>query len=95
MVPVGVHPIHCWVNTSKGNLINAVILLHNGQRAEVEDNLNLMASFQLLRHALHSSIRTDAPVATFILLPHWRGSSGNAYINWINNYPGEQPTHTQ
>eukprot|EP00983_Pelagomonas_calceolata_P029650 928935-Pelagomonas_calceolata.AAC.2 len=41
---------------------------------------------QLLCHALHSSIQTDAPVATFMLLPHWRGSSGNTYMNWINNY---------
>eukprot|EP00983_Pelagomonas_calceolata_P022153 695777-Pelagomonas_calceolata.AAC.1 len=26
MVPIGVHPIHCWVETSKRNLINAVHL---------------------------------------------------------------------
>eukprot|EP00983_Pelagomonas_calceolata_P056416 1144581-Pelagomonas_calceolata.AAC.16 len=44
---------------------------------------------QLLRHALHSSFQTDSLVATFILLPHWRGSSGNAYMNWINNNPGD------
>eukprot|EP00983_Pelagomonas_calceolata_P030089 942889-Pelagomonas_calceolata.AAC.1 len=24
MVFIGVHPIHCWVETSKGNVINAV-----------------------------------------------------------------------
>eukprot|EP00983_Pelagomonas_calceolata_P102378 1158799-Pelagomonas_calceolata.AAC.1 len=39
---------------------------------------------QLLRHALHSSIHPIA-FANAILLFHWRGSSGNAYMNWINN----------
>eukprot|EP00983_Pelagomonas_calceolata_P050191 1141846-Pelagomonas_calceolata.AAC.1 len=42
---------------------------------------------QLLRHALHSSIQNNSPVATSILLPHWRGSSGNACMNWPVQFP--------
>eukprot|EP00983_Pelagomonas_calceolata_P025443 800068-Pelagomonas_calceolata.AAC.1 len=34
------------------------------------------------------SIPPFKPIHRFILLPHWRGSSGNAYMNWISNYPG-------
>eukprot|EP00983_Pelagomonas_calceolata_P004920 161366-Pelagomonas_calceolata.AAC.1 len=43
--------------------------------------------FRLLRHAVHSSLQTTEPVATFMLLPHWRGFSWNAYTNWLNQYP--------
>eukprot|EP00983_Pelagomonas_calceolata_P040407 1137602-Pelagomonas_calceolata.AAC.7 len=35
MVPISVHPIHRWVGKSKGNVINAVHLPHNRQRAEL------------------------------------------------------------
>mmetsp|Transcript_18236 Transcript_18236/g.47599 ORF Transcript_18236/g.47599 Transcript_18236/m.47599 type:complete len:88 (+) Transcript_18236:58-321(+) len=31
--------------------------------------------FQLLRHAVHSSLQTNNAVAMFMLLPHWRGFS--------------------
>eukprot|EP00983_Pelagomonas_calceolata_P101880 1158746-Pelagomonas_calceolata.AAC.6 len=44
--------------------------------------------FQLLRHAVHSSLQTIDPIATFMLLPHWRGFSCNAYMSWPNHYPG-------
>jgi hypothetical protein len=44
---------------------------------------------QCLRHAVHSSLQTDRPVATFILLPHWKGFSRNAYISWLNAYPNQ------
>eukprot|EP00983_Pelagomonas_calceolata_P056187 1144475-Pelagomonas_calceolata.AAC.1 len=44
--------------------------------------------FQLLRHAVHSSLQANEPVATFMLLPHWRGFSCNAYMSWLNHYPG-------
>eukprot|EP00983_Pelagomonas_calceolata_P058658 1145583-Pelagomonas_calceolata.AAC.1 len=45
-------------------------------------------SFQLLHHAVHSSLQTNDPVATFMLLPHWRGFSCNAYMSLLNHYPG-------
>eukprot|EP00983_Pelagomonas_calceolata_P013685 438691-Pelagomonas_calceolata.AAC.1 len=44
--------------------------------------------FQLLRYAVHSSLQTNDPVATIMLLPHWRGFCCNAYISWLNHYPG-------
>eukprot|EP00983_Pelagomonas_calceolata_P037909 1136589-Pelagomonas_calceolata.AAC.3 len=44
--------------------------------------------FQLLRHAVHSSLQTIEPFATFMLLPHWRAFSCNAYMIWPNHYPG-------
>eukprot|EP00983_Pelagomonas_calceolata_P120643 1160726-Pelagomonas_calceolata.AAC.9 len=44
--------------------------------------------FQLLRHAVNSSLQTIKPVATFMLLPHWRGFSCNAYMSWLNHCPG-------
>ena len=43
--------------------------------------------FQLLRHAVHSSTQDNMPMATFMLLPHWRGYSRNAYMSWLNSYP--------
>eukprot|EP00983_Pelagomonas_calceolata_P024931 783967-Pelagomonas_calceolata.AAC.1 len=44
--------------------------------------------FQLLCHAVHSSLQTINPIATFMLLPHWRGFSCNVYMSWLNHYPG-------
>eukprot|EP00983_Pelagomonas_calceolata_P035209 1100694-Pelagomonas_calceolata.AAC.1 len=44
--------------------------------------------FQLLRHAVNSSLQTIEPVATFMLLPQRRGFSCNAYMSWLNHYPG-------
>eukprot|EP00983_Pelagomonas_calceolata_P038942 1136981-Pelagomonas_calceolata.AAC.3 len=43
--------------------------------------------FRLLCHAMHSSLQTIESVATFMLLPHWRGFSCNAYMTWFNHYP--------
>eukprot|EP00983_Pelagomonas_calceolata_P127365 1161395-Pelagomonas_calceolata.AAC.5 len=43
--------------------------------------------FRLLRHAVHSSLQTTGPVATLMLLPHWRGLSCNAYMSLLNHYP--------
>eukprot|EP00983_Pelagomonas_calceolata_P078972 1154470-Pelagomonas_calceolata.AAC.10 len=45
-------------------------------------------TFQLLRNAVNSSLQTIEPVATFMLLPHWRGFSCNAYMTWLNHFPG-------
>mmetsp|Transcript_1067 Transcript_1067/g.2389 ORF Transcript_1067/g.2389 Transcript_1067/m.2389 type:complete len:233 (-) Transcript_1067:691-1389(-) len=42
---------------------------------------------RLLRHAVHSSLQTTELVATFMLLPHWRGFSCNAYMSWLNHCP--------
>eukprot|EP00983_Pelagomonas_calceolata_P016372 517116-Pelagomonas_calceolata.AAC.1 len=44
--------------------------------------------FQLLRHAVNSSLQTIEVVATFMLLPHWRGLSCNTYMSWLNHNPG-------
>jgi hypothetical protein len=43
--------------------------------------------FKLLRHAVHSSLHSTDPVATFMLLPHWRGFSCNACMSWLTQYP--------
>eukprot|EP00983_Pelagomonas_calceolata_P067305 1149427-Pelagomonas_calceolata.AAC.1 len=44
--------------------------------------------FQLLCHAVHSSLQANKTAATFMLLPHWRGFSCNAYLSRLNDYPG-------
>eukprot|EP00983_Pelagomonas_calceolata_P021615 677388-Pelagomonas_calceolata.AAC.1 len=43
--------------------------------------------FRLLRHAVQSSHQTTETVATFMLLPHWRGFSCNAYMSCLKHYP--------
>eukprot|EP00983_Pelagomonas_calceolata_P011673 376051-Pelagomonas_calceolata.AAC.1 len=43
--------------------------------------------FQLSCHAVDSSLQTIEPAATFMLLPHRRGFSCNAYMSWLNHYP--------
>eukprot|EP00983_Pelagomonas_calceolata_P053862 1143458-Pelagomonas_calceolata.AAC.2 len=42
--------------------------------------------FQLLHHAVNSSLQTIKSVATYMLLSHWRGFSCNAYMSWLNHY---------
>eukprot|EP00983_Pelagomonas_calceolata_P002278 77646-Pelagomonas_calceolata.AAC.1 len=43
--------------------------------------------FRLLRHIVQSSLQTTQPLATFMLLPHWRSFSCNAYKSWLYHYP--------
>ena len=43
--------------------------------------------FKLMRRAVHSSLQSTDLVATFMLLPPWRGFSCNAYMTWIRKYP--------
>eukprot|EP00983_Pelagomonas_calceolata_P008543 279736-Pelagomonas_calceolata.AAC.1 len=40
-----------------------------------------------MHQAVHSSLQSTDPVANFMLLPHWRGFSCNAYMSWLNQYP--------
>eukprot|EP00983_Pelagomonas_calceolata_P023235 732019-Pelagomonas_calceolata.AAC.1 len=37
---------------------------------------------------VHSSLQTNEPVTTFMVLPHWRGFNYDAYTSWLYHCPG-------
>jgi len=41
----------------------------------------------IVRHAIYSSLSTESPTATFLLLPNWKGLNANAYMQTLRKYP--------
>jgi len=41
----------------------------------------------MVRHAIYSSLSTDSAIATFLLLPKWKGLNANAYMQMLRKYP--------
>eukprot|EP00983_Pelagomonas_calceolata_P007039 229061-Pelagomonas_calceolata.AAC.1 len=79
MVPVGVHPIHCLVNTSKGNVINAVHFVAQwaacrGGREFESDGMFLGVNCSFALREWVMSFWTDSAY----LKTHWNSLAGRA-----------------